>query len=113
MWAEAFVPSFIEVLPLISAFLMQFKIKEMKGKAACERLYKQDSRGALKGSFVRGFGRLSPEGRSQRLGSGWPKVWEEQALGTSRLPSNLSPTAVPASPVGKRFPGRAGIGMLG
>lgn len=55
MWAEAFVPSFIEVLPLISAFLMQFKIKEMKGKAACERLYKQDSRGALKGSFVRGF----------------------------------------------------------
>lgn len=36
MWEQAFVQSFIEVLPLISPFLMQFKIKEMKGKADCE-----------------------------------------------------------------------------
>lgn len=73
MWAEAFVPSFIEVLPLISAFLMQFKIKEMKGKAACERLYKQDSRGALKGSFVRGFGRLSPKGEARGSAASGPR----------------------------------------
>lgn len=56
MRAEAFVPSFIEVLPLISAFLMQFKIKEMKGKAACEQLHKQDSPGALPGAFAGALG---------------------------------------------------------
>lgn len=53
MWAKAFVQSFIEVLPLISAFLMQFKIKEMKGKAVCEWLYKQDSWGALRSQFCK------------------------------------------------------------
>lgn len=37
MGQQAFVQPFIEVLPLISLFLMQFEIKEMKGKADCER----------------------------------------------------------------------------
>lgn len=56
MWEQAFVRSFTEVLPLISPLLMQFEIKEMKGKADCEQLYKQDSQGASEDSFVRGFG---------------------------------------------------------
>ena len=53
MWERAFVQSFIEVLPLISPFLMQFKIKEMKGKADCEWFYKQDSQGALRRQFCK------------------------------------------------------------
>ena len=53
MGEQAFVQSFIEVLPLISPFLMQFKIKEMKGKADCEGLYKQDSQGALRRQFCK------------------------------------------------------------
>ena len=53
MWERAFVQSFIEVLPLISPFLMQFKIKEMKGRADCEWFYKQDSQGALRRQFCK------------------------------------------------------------
>ena len=104
MWAEAFVPSFIEVLPLISAFLMQFKIKEMKGKAACERLYKQDSRGALKGGFVRGFGRLSPEREKPeaRL-SGRPEVPGQRELGIShspiKPPTHSGPVLIQREPI--------------
>lgn len=107
MWAEAFVPSFIEVLPLISAFLMQFKIKEMKGKAARERLYKQDSRGALKGHFVRGFGRLSPRGEA---GGSAPGPGEH-GLGISRSPSDPRPR--PGIPRRGPVPGHGDAGLQG
>lgn len=53
MWEQTFVQSFIEVLPLISPFLMQFKIKEMKGKPDCEWFYKHDSPGALRRQFCK------------------------------------------------------------
>lgn len=61
MWEQAFVQSFIEVLPLISPFLMQFKIKEMKGKADCEWFYKQDSQGALRRQFCKRLWASIPE----------------------------------------------------
>lgn len=63
MGEQAFVQSFIEVLPLISPFLMQFKIKEMKGKADCEGLYKQDSQGALRRQFCKRLWLQSPDRR--------------------------------------------------
>lgn len=76
MWAQAFVQSFIEVLLLISAFLMQFKIKEMKSKAACEQFYKQDSPGALIRQFCKRLWAAFPrKEQARRLGSGTRGCW--------------------------------------
>lgn len=94
MWAKAFVQSFIEVLPLISAFLMQFKIKEMKGKAVCEWLYKQDSRGVLISQFCkrlwaafprkgegRGLARVAVEEGAGRHWAGADPAWICERVG--------------------------------
>lgn len=78
MWAKAFVQSFIEVLPLISAFLMQFKIKEMKGKAVCEWLYKQDSRGVLISQFCKRLWAAFPR---KGEGRGLARVAVEEGAG--------------------------------
>lgn len=49
---------------------MQFKIKEMKGKAACEWFYKQDSQGALRRQFCKRLWASIP--RKDRGGrTGW------------------------------------------
>lgn len=90
---------------------MQFKIKEMKGKAACEQLSKQDSRGALPGTVVRGFGQLSPK-REVRDSAAAPKVLGEWERGLSHCPANLLPSQSHPDPPGSDSC-RAGVGMLG
>lgn len=79
MWERAFVQSFIEVLPLISP-LMQFKIKEMKGKADCEWFYKQDSQGALRRQFCKRLWLQSLE-RTEEVGGGSTPELGNMALG--------------------------------
>lgn len=90
---------------------MQFKIKEMKGKAACEQLSKQDSQGALPGTAVRGFGQLSPKGEARNSAAA-PEVLGEWEQGLSHSPADSClPNAI-LIPWGL-IPGRAGVGVLG
>lgn len=70
---------------------MQFKIKEMKGKAACEQLSKQDSQGVLPGTAVRGFGQLSSKGEA-RDSAAAPEDLGEWELGLSQSLANLLPS---------------------
>lgn len=86
---------------------MQFKIKEMKGKAACEQLSKQDSRGALPGAAVRGFGQLSPKGEPET--AALPSSWGSGNGACSTLQQSSchpNPTLIPWEAI----PGRAGVG---
>lgn len=79
---------------------MQFKIKEMKGKAACEQLSKQDNRGALPGTAVRGFGQLSPKGEPETAAA--LRSWGSGDGACSTLQkSSCHPN--PPSSTGKRF----------
>lgn len=89
---------------------MQFKIKEMKGKAACEQLSKQDSRGALPGTVVRGFGQLSPEGEA-RASAAAPELLGEWEQGLSHSPAKLLPSQSHLI-LWEAIPGRA-VGIKG